>query len=387
MTRARIHITALILFTAAYIIGGVLPATCQELKMPECWETEFRQVNPIFRDDTVTIRFLGDIMMHQSQITNAYRGSSHDFSSYFRFISKDLEEADLTLANMEFALGGEPYSGYPAFSAPDEIVGYSARCGIDIFLLANNHIYDKGMAGASRTISLYKDAEEEFGTRHIGLAENEDEQSENHPYMTAVKGIRFAFINATYATNGGTRSGWPAVNYLNDTEGMLLALETARKKHSDITIVLPHWGVEYHLIHSALQEQRANMYADNGADMIIGAHPHVIQDTSSISTGRYGKVPVVYSLGNTISNMSAANTQLGMMATARIVRSGNGDIKPMPLELTFLWCSRPGGFSEESYIVIPVEEFIGRRDEWAGKWDYDNMVRTYRKVLKETGME
>ena len=92
-----------------------------------------------------------------------------------------------------------------------------------------------------------------------------------------------------------------------------------------------------------------------------------------------GKVPVIYSLGNAVSNMSATNTQLELMATLRIVRHENGDIGMLPVELTWLWCSRPGGYTND-YIVIPVEEYIGRRDEWLGGWDYDKMVSTYERI-------
>ena len=97
-------------------------------------------------------------------------------------------------------------------------------------------------------------------------------------------------------------------------------------------------------------------------------------------------VPVVYSLGNAISNMSAANTQLELMATIRIIRKQNGDIVSLPIELEYLWCSRPGGYNN-SYTVIPVTGFIGRSEEWLNKADYDKMISTYERVRKETGIE
>lgn len=389
MTRPLRQISGIAFFIAAIFLCGELSLSAQQLKTPERWEAEFKQVSPIFRNDTVTIRFLGDVMMHQSQIDNAAsKVPPYDFSSYFQFIREDLEDADISVANMEFALGGAPYTGYPAFSAPDQIAGYVSECGVDIFLLANNHIYDKGLTGAKRTISIYKEIEGQYGTRYIGLALDEADRARNHPLLTITKGIRIAFINGTYATNGGRRDQWPKVNYLDDKDDINLALKTAERKHADITIVLPHWGEEYHLRHSPIQEERAEFYARNGADLIIGSHPHVVQDTTSLTLpDASSKVPVIYSLGNTVSNMSAENTQLGLMATARIVRKTNGNITMLPVELTFLWCSRPGGYSGDSYVVIPVEEFIDKRELWHGEWDYDKMIRTYRRVLAETGIE
>ena len=111
-------------------------------------------VSPLYTRDTIKICFLGDVMMHGSQIENAYRGNgTYDFSSYFSLIRDSLAGADICIANMEFTTAGKPYTGYPAFSAPDCYIDYLASCGIDVLLASNNHIYDKGSEGASRTIS------------------------------------------------------------------------------------------------------------------------------------------------------------------------------------------------------------------------------------------
>lgn len=347
----------------------------------------FKNVLPLYHRDTVTLCFIGDIMMHQSQIEKAYRNGSYDFSSYFHLIRDRLSDADLTIANMEFALGGEPYAGYPAFSAPDLIAEYTAECGIDIFLTANNHIYDRGSSGAERTLGIYRKMNDTHGVHFTGMASSEEEARRNSPLMLRIKGIRLAFLNFTYGTNGGRRNGWPKVNYMDERNSISQALERAQEMEADFITVLPHWGNEYELIHSQEQEETAAWLVENGADMIIGTHPHVVQDTASFNAANQGgKVPVAYSLGNAVSNMSARNTQLELMVTSRITRHCNGDIEMLPPELTFLWCSRPGGFND-GYTVIPVNDFIGRQDCWQGKWDYDNMMATYIRVKETTGIK
>jgi hypothetical protein len=80
--------------------------------------------------------------------------------------------------------------------------------------------------------------------------------------------------------------------------------------------------------------------------------------------------------------MSAANTQLELMATIKIVRHCNGDLILLPLELEYLWCSRPGGFNEY-HTVVPVAEYIGKEELWANSYDYDKMISTYERVRKE----
>ena len=329
-------------------------------------------------------------MMHTDQIRNADKGDdSYDFSSYFSLIEDKIKEADLAIANMEFTLAGKPYSGYPCFSAPDQFADYLADCGFDIFLAANNHIFDKGAKGTERTLDIYRRLKGERGIMFTGIASDEEELAKNNPLIVSTKGIRLGILNMTYGTNVGAGSHWPKTNYMASLSQISSALSKAEEADADITMVFPHWGIEYNLKHSAKQEETAAWLAENGADMIIGAHPHVIQGFQTIETleaGEKKNVPVAYSLGNAVSNMSARNTQLELMATVRIVRHGNGDIETLPIEFTYLWCSRPGGYNS-SYTVIPVAEFIGRRDEWQGKWDYDKMMDTYIYVKEHTGTE
>ena len=310
-------------------------------------------------------------MMHSAQI----EASSKGFTEYFAHLEDKIKEADISVANMEFTLAGKPYTGYPAFSAPDEYATFLAESGFDIFLCANNHILDKGSKGAERTLNIYKELNEKYEILYAGLAADKEELDTNFPLTVTRKGIRTTLINMTYGTNLGKTDHWPKIIYLGEKKLIEEAIRKS-KPESDLIIALPHWGREYELTHSEEQERTSNWLIDNGVNAIIGCHPHVIQDTARIND-----VQVAYSLGNMVSNMSAPNTQLGLMITLKIVREEDGDISILPFELTHLWCSRPGGLSG-SYTVVPVEEFIGKRDQWHGPWDYDKMITTYERVRK-----
>lgn len=317
-------------------------------------------------------------MMHEAQISNARcSASEYDFSSYFMLIEDKIREADIAVANMEFTLAGEPYTGYPCFSAPDTLATYLAECGFDVFLAANNHIFDKGIKGAERTIEIYRRLEKSKGIRFTGIAGNLEESIRNNPLMLRVKGITIAMLNLTYGTNMGLGTQWPKTNFIGNRDKTAKAIEIAREKGADYIVILPHWGTEYRLKHSDTQEETARWLAGKGVDFIIGAHPHVVQDHGYIEN-----VPVAYSLGNAVSNMSAANTQLELMATIRIERRDNGDLAVLPMEFEYLWCSRPGGYNS-CYTVIPVAEYIGKPELWQSRIDYDKMISTYEKVRKE----
>lgn len=341
--------------------------------------TGISKARPLYERDTVTICMMGDMMMHTAQIENAYKGGDrYDFCEYFRFIEDVISKADVAIANMEYTLAGEPYTGYPSFSAPDCFAEYIAECGFDIFLAANNHIFDKGSQGAARTLGKYRTLGRSHGIRYCGLSADQNDHDATYPLTINIKGIKIALINFTYGTNLGADTHWPKVNYMNDRSKLKKALEESQK--ADFTLILPHWGNEYELTHSHQQRETAEWLIGNGADMIIGTHPHVVQDCETIND-----VQIAYSLGNAVSNMSAANTQIGLMAEIKLVRENNGDIKALPVVFTWLWCSRPGGFCH-SYCVLPVDKFIGSRDKWEGAWEYDKMIAAYDRVRNATGI-
>ena len=346
--------------------------------------------------DTVTISIIGDVMLHSAQIENCfsrYAATDHkadpaesghyDFSPCFSEIRTLLEDADICAANMEFTLAGPPYSGYPAFCAPDSYAGYAADCGVDIFLTANNHILDKGASGALRTLEVYRGMKER-GILDTGCFADSVSMQERYPLIVEKKGLRIAFVNFTYGTNVTADSGFPAVCMM-DREKIASAMEKARNE-ADVIIALPHWGTEYALKHSAGQEEMAEFLVRRGADAVIGSHPHVVQDTGTIKALDGDYVPVIYSTGNIISNMSADNTQIGLVVTVPVVRYMDGEARLCEPEFTFTWCSLPGGLTD-SHITIPVLEFEGRRSEWQDPADYDRMMESYRRIKETSGIK
>lgn len=341
--------------------------------------------------DTVSIVFLGDMMMHSGQIANAKNGEGdYDFSLCFPKVEHLIREADIAVANMEFTLAGEPYTGYPCFSAPDSYAEAIAESGVDIFLTANNHILDKGRKGIERTLEAYSEMEGKGIIQHTGAAMSERDDSLRFPLKVISKGIRIALINFTYGTNLGIREKFPKV-HRTDTSEIADAIQRAKDWGSDFIIALPHWGTEYSLRHSRSQERLAKWLADKGCDAIIGAHPHVLQEIETVcasdeSGSACRKVPVAYSLGNFISNMSAPNTQLGMMLTLRFTKDRLGNRNMLEPAVTLTWCSRPGHLTK-GYTTIPIKEYVGKRSLWQNPWDYDKMAATYERVRKETGIK
>ena len=272
-----------------------------------------------------TLLFVGDAMQHTAQLERAYElggaTGNYDYTGCYDLIAPTIREADYAVVNLEVPLGGGPrYSGYPCFSAPDSYAVALKDAGFDLFLTANNHCLDSGDRAAKRTVS----ALDSIGVDHIGTFRNRAERDSLVPLIKDINGIRFAFLNYTYGTNG--------IQPKEDTEVALIERERiadeirrAREKGTEIVAVCIHWGVEYVLLENANQRDIADFLIDQGVDLIIGSHPHVIQPMKMARNDRDGKdVLVVYSLGNFISNMKTADTRGGALVKVDIERDENG---------------------------------------------------------------
>ena len=315
--------------------------------------------------DTTSLFIIGDVMMHRKQL-------DHDHKTFLKYIEPRMQKASFCIANMEFPLGGAPYTGYPAFSTPDWYPEYVARCGADVFLLANNHILDRGLKGLRRTLHVYDRIADSLGIRYTGIG--------TEPLILQRRGIKIALVNFTYGTNIGPETREPDVMRMNK-EQVKEAIDKAREAGADFIVALPHWGTEYVLRHNANQEHWARWLAEQGCCAIVGAHPHVVQDTTNING-----VPVIYSMGNAVSNMSAENTRLEMAVTLQFVFDRNtGEKKMMTPRLDYMWCTLPGRLTR-SYATVFVKEWEGRRDCWLDPYDYDNMMATLKRVCAATGL-
>lgn len=322
--------------------------------------------------DTLSILFMGDVMQHRQQLhsalipgTDSTLSSSYDYSSYFAHVQHFIDEADFTVANMEFCLGGPPYTGYPSFSAPEALAEEAAEAGIDLFLCANNHICDKGRRGLVSSLEKYG----KISVPVTGVYRDSLDEQKHNPYIAELGGVRVAFINFTYGTNG-IRVPEPFIVNMMDKEKVREAFVRAREMEADIIIALPHWGQEYTTVPDSRQREWAEFLLECGADAVIGSHPHVIQPV---------EFPVAYSMGNFISNMSLRNTELGLMMILRIAVTSYGDSYVAGLEAVPVWCSRPGGYGD-GYTVLPVREFLDRKEEFRSGYNYTKMKDTYNRL-------
>ncbi len=296
--------------------------------------------------------FVGDAMQHQAQLDQARSvggGKVYDYTDCFRLIAPDVIESDYAVANLEVPLGGGPsYTGYPCFSAPDSYAQALRDAGFDMLLTANNHCLDRRDKAARRTLA----ALDSLGIDHIGTYHDAADRRAKVPFVRDIKGIKVGFLNYTYGTNGiKPREG--AEIALIDKKRMAEEIKATRAAGAELIAVCIHWGIEYVLRENAQQRDIAKFLADQGVEMIIGSHPHVIQPIEMKVNPRTGdNTLTVYSLGNFISNMKTGDTRGGALVRVRIERGPDGKARVASAEYDTHFSAKPEG-ALRNFQVIP----------------------------------
>ncbi len=292
-------------------------------------------------NDQIDIVMVGDILLH-TPVEEAAAGpdGSYNFDFIFENMKDEISGADIAIVNQEVIIGGKELgvSGYPAFNAPYEIGDSLVNAGFDVVCHATNHALDKGKKGIVNTNTYWNTSHPEITV--LGINENEAEYSAVP--ILEVKGKKIALLNYTYGTNGiPLPSDMPYAVNLLDEKKIISDLQFA-EENADFTIVFPHWGTEYNLGRDKNQEYWNEIFRKNGADLVIGTHPHVIepvvfeQDTAPGISNNHGNGDMLtyYSLGNFVNWTSGtgkgiANRMVGAMAkvTLGIDKSGETIIK------------------------------------------------------------
>jgi len=317
--------------------------------------------------DTITISAVGDLMCHTQQIRDAkLSDGSFDFSHMFYFVKPILEQSDITIGNLETVLAGseKKFSGYPLFNSPDEFALAIKEAGFDLLVTSNNHCLDRGFYGLERTIKIL----DSLGIKHSGTYIT-DEEAEKILTLE-IKNIKMAFLSYTYGTNGiPTPKGKEFCVSLIDTTKIKSDIQKAKQLNVDKIIVYLHWGSEYQRFPNSSQKKLADFLFDNGVDVILGSHPHVIQPSefkALIDTlGNEKKVFVVYSMGNFISNQRKRFTDSGVIVHLKFVKNFSTNQTYIDtVTFTPTYVSKVNG----RFRIIPVKEALQKLERNDSLW-------------------
>lgn len=331
---------------------------------------------------TVTLMAVGDDLIHNTIYWSAEQeDGSYDFTPIYEEISKITAAYDLACINQETILVNDPalYANYPAFGTPVQVGDALVQAGFDVVTCATNHCYDKLDTGILDTTAFWRENYPEVTL--LGI--HDSQQDADTLRVVEKNGIRIAMLNYTYGLNYGA----PQKKYMIDTllaDKVTSDLEQA-ERGADFTIVFAHWGEEGQFTENQFQRDWAQRMADSGADLIIGAHPHVVQPLKTVTASDGRQVPVFYSLGNFVSHQLDASQMLGGMASVELTKTDRGveitNCELLPTINVITHRDVTGGFDYQPMLLRDYTDALAEK-HWIGGTGVEAMWALWQKITE-----
>jgi len=359
-------IAGVVLIALVIGINGLNPKPTEgdATKVVTQTQTETEIVTELVEEepDTMQIVMVGDMLMHDKIIKSGLQeDGTYNFDHLFVNVKDTIEAADLAIVNQETIMGGSSfgYTGYPSFNSPSELAHAEVNAGFDLLLLATNHALDKGGTGVENCMTYLDENLPELD--YVGINHSQEEQDENI-YTYEANGITVAVLNYTYGTNGIPHpSGKPYLVNLLKEDKVRSDIQKA-EEIADFTIVCPHWGTEYNLGTDSTQERWVQIFLEEGADLVLGAHPHVIEPIEWVSDEEGNQMLVYYSLGNFVNGTSSTghgvtNRMVGGIADVTIGRNEEtGEVEIIEYGAIPIVCHMSTGTEYTTYYMEDYTE-------------------------------
>ncbi len=335
----------------------------------------------------LTLVMSGDALIHDRLYNDAHRQANYngyDFKPYLRLIKEKVKKYDLAYYNQETILGGTSIglSSYPSFNSPQELGDAMIDTGFNLVSLATNHTLDRGEKAILASREYWNNQNNVYA---FGSYSSYEEKQRLESQVFEKNHIKYGILNYTYGTNGipvpygkdYLINLWSVTdNYEEYKNTVLNDINNLRDK-VDILMVAMHWGVEYTHTETDIQKKTAKFLADNGVDIIIGTHPHVIEPVEWIDD-----TIVFYSLGNFISAQNSESCvnykcNIGLLSSLTITKTIEDNTSLVKIdnienELIYTYHN-----NYQDYLVIPfsnkeIKEYLP---------DYENVYNNYAKII------
>ena len=370
------------------IIPLILLTGCSTKQQENLTQPEEIIETPVIEDYKVSLFAVGDTLIHDAVYYDAETNEIgpdgypiYDFKPMFTEIAPLAQQHDLAFYNQETIIGGKNLglSNYPRFNSPDEIGLNMLEIGFNIVNLATNHVMDKDLEGLRYSTKFWETQEKEKNIYTTGSYTTQEKR--DNIKIAEKNGITYAVLAYTYGTNGlPVPEGYEYMvnvwtvygdeNYEAYKEQVKKDIQSVRNK-VDVLIVSMHWGNEYVYEPSWYQEDAAKFLSEQGVDIIIGTHPHVIEPVEYV-----GNTLVIYSLGNFVSAQEDEDTRVGMMVSLDINKHVEGDTKTITInniKADLTWTYHQG---YRKFKVIP---FYNLNDDLL--YNYQNIYEKYKKII------
>lgn len=293
---------------------------------------------------TATILGSGDVLLHpplwaQAQADAASSGGTgsgaarYDFGPIFAGVAGEVAAADVAICELETPVAAPegPFSGWPRFDVPPQVLGTLKQIGYDSCTTASNHTLDQGAAGVTSTL----DALDAAGLAHTGSARSAAEASQPL-IVTTDSGVRVGQLAYTFGFNGLQRpAGKDWMANLIDVPDILAAAKRTREAGADIVVLSLHWGTEYdHRVTATQRAQARELLASPDIDLILGDHAHVVQPMQRID-GEW----VVYGMGNQVARHAnpVDASREGIMPVITFTEGADGTFRATAAHIVPTW--------------------------------------------------
>ncbi|MCC3373291.1 CapA family protein [Cohnella sp. REN36] len=334
-------------------------------------------------DSEALLVAVGDIMVHSPQLPGYYNAKTkkYDFRPWFKQVKPLLRQGDWVVGNLETPIAGADlkYTGYPRFNAPTELADALKDAGFQVLSTANNHTLDRGYPGLARTLGNLR----KRGLVPVGTAVDETDAA--RIVIEERNGIKLGFLSYTYGTNGiPLPEDKPfAVNFI-DREAIASDIRRTKEAGADAVAVSLHFGIEYQRTPNDAQRRIAREAIEAGADLVLGAHPHVVQPYETIEAddpaapGGKRRGLVLYSMGNFISNQSGNWKNVGVIMQVKLSKHTENGVSSTTwsdVTATPTWVHIWGPDAKRHYTVIPMQQaLVDRHDPNLTSQDYAAMA-------------
>ena len=398
--RRTIFLAAVAVLLLAVAVWGVDSPALSALKseiFPTATPTATQEPTPTPEPtpvvETVSFTATGDNLIHaplyQQAANRAEGDKKYDFSYAYANMADFYSQYDVNWINQETLVNNElGASTYPCFSTPGECAEALYNIGIRVFALSNNHSYDKGASGISATLRFWNSMPSDVVT--TGFWSGGEDYSRIP--MHTVNGVTVAYLSYTEATNGiPTPSKAEAhVIYTKQLDVMEYQITLARQQ-ADVVVVGVHWGVEYSHSYNERQQNLAQQLADWGADLIVGTHPHVLQDAAWLTAADGRQVFVAFSLGNFISTQDEPSRTVGAILSCTFEKTTDPDgtvtVKVLSPALHPVVTHYENGMKRancRTYLLKDYTPELGQKHGLRAKYDtfgYDKIVSIVEKNI------
>lgn len=380
---------------AIFALAGRAPENANTLAATETAATTAATTSPMEKrtaapaDTVIHIRAAGDLNVTNSVVQSGLAATGYDFTNAFLDVASTLSDADITLMNLEGNFCGEPYGSATA-SAPAELLTALKDMGVDFLQTANSYSIYNGLIGLNSTLAQIRSS----GIEPLGAYANVNDAREGKGYtICTVQGIKIAFVAFTKGLGGlGMPEGnLSCVNLLYTDyaetyktvakDSITKVLNAAAAEKPDITIALLHWGSENNDDINKTQTQIANLMLSNGVDVIIGTHPHRVQELKwDEKAGTF----IAYSLGDFYGNATHSGTAYSIILDLEITKNGtSGETKVTGYDYIPIYtakASETGTIQKVVRIEKAMEAYEGNFVDKVTASAYANMEYALKRI-------